>query len=283
MSQHARRYLNFVTPQGNDLTPLARQGALRFLIHDCGWLPRLADWNHPGVDSPFWRFYHNTTPGNFIVWRGRRIPLRPTTAVLIPEDAVFDCVGPRVVSHFWIHFSVTPQRPRELNCPVTLRVDAVLSEMLRDARQLAGGASAPLRDQQLYHAASIVLHSAFRRVTFPLHRPLPDALAGVCAFIREQPAADLSNARLAARAGMSVRKFTARFHEHAGVTPAQHVREQRVRLAREALALRDHSIEEIAESLGFPNRHYFTRVFTEIAGCSPAEYRRRQRPRGLNE
>jgi len=278
MTASNRRYLNFVTRRGNDLTRLARHGAARFLIHDCGYLAKLNGWNHPGVDSPFWRFYHNTTPGCFVTWQGRRIPLRPSSALVIPEDTVFDCNGPRSASHFWIHFSVVSQRPRELRSPVELSVDGVLAPLLEDARGLAETPAGALRDQRLYHAASAVLHAAFRRVDFPLQHPAPDALSAVCAFIRAEPAADLSNGRLAARAGMSVRKFTSRFQEHASVTPAQYVREQRVRLAREALVLCDDSIEHIAESLGFPNRHYFTRVFTELAGCSPAEYRRRQRP-----
>ncbi len=274
-----RRYLNFVTPQGNDLTGIARHGVARFLVHDCGFRERLRGWNHPGVDSPFWRFYHNTTPGNFIAWNGRRIPLVPKHALLIPEDTIFDCRGPRAASHFWIHFSVTPHRPRELRRPIRIGVDSTLSALLRDARLLARTPAGPLRDQRLHHAASAVLHAAFRRLDVPLQQSGRGALATVCAFIQAEPGADLANDRLASRAGMSVRKFAAEFRAHTGATPAQYVREQRVRLAREALVLRDESIEQIADRLGFPNRHYFTRVFTALAGCSPAEYRRVQGPR----
>lgn len=276
-----RRYLNFVTKLGNDLARVARSGIPRFLVHDCGYVPQHSGWNHPGVDSPFWRFYHNSTAGFFITCQNRRISLRPSHCVLIPEDTLFDCHGPHPASHFWIHFSVAPHRPAASRAPLEVAVDRTLSALLGDARALAGADASPVRDQQLYHATCAVLHAAFRRFDFVTIQPASDALSDVCTFIHAEPGADLSNATLALRAGMSVRKFTERFSAHTGTTPAQFVRDVRIRLAREALALGGESIEQIADSLGFPNRYYFTRVFTDLAGCSPAEYRRRHNSGGV--
>jgi AraC family transcriptional regulator len=51
----------------------------------------------------------------------------------------------------------------------------------------------------------------------------------------------------------------------------------RLRLASEALALPERSIEEIADDFGFPNRYSFTRRFSRRFGCGPAEFRARQR------
>lgn len=47
----------------------------------------------------------------------------------------------------------------------------------------------------------------------------------------------------------------------------------RIKLACRELALTDESLEEIAESLGYPNRYYFSRVFKSKMGCRPAEFR----------
>jgi AraC family transcriptional regulator of arabinose operon len=53
----------------------------------------------------------------------------------------------------------------------------------------------------------------------------------------------------------------------------------RIRLAGEALALTDKTIDQIAVETGFPNRHYLSRMFARQVGCGPAEYRARQRER----
>jgi AraC-like DNA-binding protein len=272
-----RRYLNFVTGTGNDLAQFSRFGVTGFLLHDCGFLAWRAGWNHPGVDSPFWRLYHNPTPGWYITIEGRRIELEPRTVVLIPEETVFDCHGPQASAHFWIHFSLEPHRAQALRLPVEVPVDAGLEALLSDARELAATAPGTLRDQQLYHAASTLLHSAFRRLPIVLVKPEDERVRELCQYIRDHPAEDHGNRALAGRVGMSVKRFTRWFAQETGATPAQYVRKLRVNLARQALSLGNESIEQLAESLGFPNRHYFTRVFTGLVGCSPAEFRKRHR------
>ena len=78
---------------------------------------------------------------------------------------------------------------------------------------------------------------------------------------------------------MSVERFIRAFREHTGQTPAVHVLRTRVRLAGEALALTDKTIDQIAVEFGFPNRHYFSRMFARQVGCGPGEFRARQRVR----
>ena len=78
---------------------------------------------------------------------------------------------------------------------------------------------------------------------------------------------------------MSVERFIRSFREHTGQTPAAYVLATRIRLAGEALALTDKTIDQIAVETGFPNRHYLSRMFARQVGCGPAEYRARQRER----
>jgi AraC-like DNA-binding protein len=38
-------------------------------------------------------------------------------------------------------------------------------------------------------------------------------------------------------------------------------------------------LEQVADGVGFANRHHFSRVFKQYAGCGPAQFRRgRSRP-----
>ena len=278
MDSH-RRYLNFTTPSGVSLSAVAQSGYSSFLIHETGFLKELQNWNHEGVDSPFWRCYHNPTSGCFIRHQGREIPLNKASLVLVPANRVFDCCGPVVASHFWIHFTVTRPGRSEVEAPVVLPVDPVFRLLLDEALALHRTSATEARDERLYHTAAALLHVAFSRLEIQESQRLPESLVGILAAIHHSPHADFSNPELARRVGMGVEKFIRWFRELMGETPAAYVATVRIRLAKEALALTDKTIDQIASLYGYPNRHYFSRVFTRQVGCGPAEFRARQRVR----
>lgn len=274
-----RHYLNFTTPHGVDMAAMSQSGFSGLLLHESGHIPSLHHWNHPGVDSPFWRLYHNPQPGNHIRHQGQDIALGPERVVLIPANTVFDCCGPEAPPHFWIHFTVTRHTRVMLTEPVVIEADAVLRPLLADAIRLHQDAGDPLRTQRLFHVASALLHLAFSRVAVALAPALPENLVELLALIERAPHGELSNGYLAARLGMSVERFIRWFREHMRETPTNYVIATRVRLAKQRLALTDKTIDQIAIDCGFPNRHYFSRMFARDVGCGPAEFRKRQRER----
>lgn len=274
-----RQYLNFTTPHGVDMAAMSQSGFSGLLIHESGHISSLHHWNHTGVDSPFWRFYHNPQAGNFIRHRGADIPLTPDRVVLIPANTLFDCCGPEAPPHFWIHFTVTRHTRVTLDAPLVVPMDETLSALLRDAMRLHDTPSEPLRLQRLFHVASALLHLALGRMEVPLAAVLPENLVELLALIERAPHGDLSNPFLAARVGMSVERFIRWFREHMHETPASYVIATRVRLAKQRLILTDKTIEQTAAECGFPNRHYFSRMFAREVGCGPAEFRKRQRER----
>ncbi len=87
----------------------------------------------------------------------------------------------------------------------------------------------------------------------------------------------MDNQILARRVGRSVEGFIRWFHAEVGVSPQRYVLERRIHQACRQLSLTDLSIEEIAEAVGFSNRHHFTRVFTRVVGQPPARFRAQQR------
>ncbi len=276
MNGKKRAYLNFTTPSGVDLAALSSSGFSGLLIHDCGFLPQTKNWHHPGVDSPFWRFYHNPIAGNHIHHAGRDIPLSPETALLIPADTVFDCCGPAAVPHFWLHFTLTRHSRVSLTGPVELRLDATLRALLTRIIGIHQQDVSPLWKQRLYHLSTSLLHTAFSLLDVPLSPPLPEPLMELLALIERAPHGDLSNAVLAARAGMSLEKFIRWFRQHMSETPASYVIQVRLKTDTELLALTDKTIDQVALECGLPNRHYFSRMFARRMGCGPAEFRKRQ-------
>ncbi len=274
-----RKYLNYTTPWGVDLARVAQSGWTPFLIHESGYQPSLENWNHQGVDSPFWRFYHNPKPGCHLLFQGRKILLGPKNAVLIPADTVFDCCGPVRACHYWLHFTSSrpgvsfPAEPIILSADESIK--PLLTRLIRAHQQTASGT----RDHRLLHLGSALLHTIFASLEVPHHTTMPERLLEVLALIARAPHAKLTNHFLAERAGMSVERFIRGFREHTGQTPAAYVLGTRIRLAGEALALTDKTIEQIASDTGFPNRHYLSRMFARQVGCGPAEFRQRQRER----
>jgi AraC-like DNA-binding protein len=274
-----RKYLNYTTPWGVSLSPVAKAGWSAFLIHESGYQAALENWNHEGVDSPFWRLYHNPKPGCCIRFKGEDIDLGPSRFVLIPANTIFDCCGPVPACHFWLHFTVTRLTGEVPEVPVLLKATpllrALVSATIETHQQTAGEG----RDQRLHHQSSALLHAAFAEWDMPPSPAMPERLIEVLELIQRAPHSDLSNGFLSERSGMSLEKFIRSFREHTGITPAAYVLNTRLRLAGEALALTEKTIDQIAVENGFPNRHYFTRMFARQVGCGPAEFRERQHRR----
>lgn len=279
MKPPKRHYLNYTTPWGVSLTPVARAGWSAFLIHESGYQAALENWNHQEVDSPFWRFYHNPKAGCHLRYQGRTIPLLPDECVLIPANTVFDCCAPGLACHYWLHFTVTRLAGAVPVGPVVIPLDDTLRVLIRAVLRTHAEPAGEVRDQRLHHESAALLHTAFARLEMPPVPVLPDRLLDVLALIQKAPHANLSNPFLADRAGMGLEGFIRAFRRHTGQTPAAYVTATRLRLAGEALVLTDKTIDQIAIEHGFPNRHYFTRLFARQLGCGPAEFRARQHRR----
>ena len=99
------------------------------------------------------------------------------------------------------------------------------------------------------------------------------------AFIADNPTADLSVARLAARAAMSPRNFARAFAAEVGVTPAAFVERARVEVARRLLETTRDDVESVATRAGFGRVETLRRSFQRSLGVSPSDYRRRFQPR----
>jgi len=260
---------------------LAEEGGFR--LHQSGYLDDMELWHHPGLHSSFWRFYHHRQAGSSIRTGRRVIPLFPRELVLIPENTSFDARGAAGVAHFWIHFSPplgAPLPGRIFRLPVESPLESLLA-LWRDLllRQPPEGQADPAFDRRLFHTCQSLLHAAFARLPLSVREtvPVPPALLVIMETIERSLGSPLSNAALARQAGRSIGGFLHWFKKGTGMTPARYAAQRRIREACRLLTLTDRSIEEIAEVVGFTNRHHFTRVFLRHAKQPPALFRRTQR------
>jgi AraC family transcriptional regulator of arabinose operon len=105
---------------------------------------------------------------------------------------------------------------------------------------------------------------------------VPDAamrIRRVAAYLRlhlERPARLEELARMA---NLSVSHFSAVFRRELGFSPVDYLARARIRRACELLDTTATPLKEIAETVGFSDPLYFSRVFRAIHGLSPTRYR----------
>ena len=255
------------TPHG--LRPPAGESGDSFQIHECGVLRLGSNWNYRGVRSPFWRLYYDLKPGAWIESQGKRYTLNPEKVVLVPDGVSFNCVSRAGVEHLWVHFSLylslTTATAGVVEVPASRTIRAVARDLYRMiARREAGHAAR-------YSAG--LLNLVFAEVGPEGFETVPLRLRKLFGWIQHSLSGEVTNERLAAQAGLSIEAFIRWFKASTGRTPAAFVAERRVREACRRLTFTDESIEQIAEDVGFANRHHFSRVFKQYAGCGPARFR----------
>ncbi|MFJ2738583.1 GlxA family transcriptional regulator [Streptomyces sp. NPDC087440] len=110
-----------------------------------------------------------------------------------------------------------------------------------------------------------------------IERPVPapdvSSTAAARAFALAHLDRPLALADLAAEAAMSVRTFSRRFREEAGMTPVQWLAGQRVQRARQLLEETDLPVDRVAGEAGFGTGASMRQHFQAALGVSPHAYR----------
>ncbi len=215
-------------------------------------------------------------------WRSMNLP---TQSLLIP---------PRVPTHW--HYSGTvdfavfyflaagSRAMRDLEVFAALRTAPVPF-----SDPLVGAAAMQLVNElQKAHAADagfmerladVMLEQTYRALVTPGARGINprhvhfSRLQAVLNHIHANLAADLSAARLARRAGVSLAHFCRIFRDATGLTPHRYVLAARLDLVRKLLTQSTLPISRIAEECGFSSQSHLTASFRTAHATTPAQYR----------
>jgi AraC-like DNA-binding protein len=244
-------------------------------LHESGYLPDNADWNFPGVFSPFWRLYYNADRGHCVLFGDRMVELTPDHIMLIPDHCLFHCLGQQPLPTFWLAFSFTKRLHPAMSVPVLLVPRKVEMCLIEDLAALIVADTTWKATDAIYRNSLALLHVVLARPELRWQPPLPESLVCIQPYIEAHLEESLPNPMLARKAGMSVTGFERAFKQYFGTTVAQYVTEMRVREASRLLLQSRDSIDDIADGTGFPNRAYFSRVFKKITGEPPAGFRRK--------
>ena len=104
--------------------------------------------------------------------------------------------------------------------------------------------------------------------------PAMDAAGRAICFMKENIARKLDLEEIAGHCGISVSHFCLVFKKSTSHTPLEYFNNIRIQRACQLLDLTSMKVKEIAESLGFSDAFYFSKVFRKVIGQSPGEYRR---------
>ena len=80
-------------------------------------------------------------------------------------------------------------------------------------------------------------------------------------------------ADLAALVGYTEYYLTHKFKEETGLSVTDYAKFAKIEHAKVLLKSTDLSVQDIAASLSFSTRNYFSRIFQEVTGQTPMEYR----------
>jgi AraC family transcriptional regulator len=147
-------------------------------------------------------------------------------------------------------------------------LSGLMMKIYREFLQMDG--ATPLAIEGL--ALEMLAEASRRQVSFPDQSP-PRWLTRVVEFVRERFAEPLTNAELAAAAGVHPVHLSREFRRFHRCTIGEYVRQLRVERACRQLNSTHESLAAIAADAGFSDQSHFSRTFKRLIGMTPAEYR----------
>jgi AraC-like DNA-binding protein len=229
--------------------------------------------------DPFGRIYFLRSGGGQVTHHGRTILLRPGTLTAIPAFTPCAYVCPRRMDQVYIHFTATVFGGLEPFASLGWPYQVLLREPERIRRIVDGMVAA---DRARTPAATLAGEGLLRLLlaefaAAPVARPPRVAgverLQPIFAFVARNLSDRITLADLARQVHLQPTYFSNLFTATMGFSPMTYVLRQRVERAQGMLRLSDAKLQEVAESVGFRDAFYFSRVFTRFTGLRPSAYR----------
>lgn len=100
------------------------------------------------------------------------------------------------------------------------------------------------------------------------------ALQEIATYIQNNIKTKITIDDLAHAANLHPNYLIRLFKRNYGMSPIHYINALKINLAKDELNYTDHAIGHIADSLGFNDIYYFSRLFKKLTGMSPKQYRK---------
>lgn len=160
--------------------------------------------------------------------------------------------------------------------------DRVLFDLICNVAAEYKNKDTPYRIQAIRAGTLAVLTFILRHYATEEEKPYADTrlLSSVklaLGYISSECHRPLTLDMIAKESGLSKFYLAREFHRLTGKTVVDYIHICRCEKAKQMLAEKERTIEEIAHACGFSNFSYFTKTFTRIVGTRPSAYRARFR------
>ena len=234
---------------------------------------RLTRWELDQLNDPYWRLYCPVGGSASVQFNDNEdsLELTPGNLYLIPPRTTISSSNPHTFTKWYVHFVLGGSDFNSVPGVYELPVDPAAESMLSSLESLTG------TESYTWEPASLVIHAlsqlpAEAWTDKKLDRRVVKAMEFLQANLSKKVTADDA----ARAAGVSVRNLNHLFRSQLRMAPMSVLLNYRLDLACRMLRHTDYSIEHIAESCGFPNRYYFSRMLKQARNVSPAAYRKGQ-------
>ncbi|MCG7406499.1 AraC family transcriptional regulator [Paenibacillus sp. ACRRX] len=132
-----------------------------------------------------------------------------------------------------------------------------------------------------FHVKSLFYQFVYELVWQLQNNQIPtikaDVVAQACHYLQQHYAETITLELLAELLDCSPRHLSRLFKRDVGTSPIDYVIQIRMNKAKELLLMTDANLQEIAESVGYPESYYFAKMFKKYVGTAPIRYRSEQR------
>lgn len=276
-----------------------------FVILNQGYITNYSDWNFGPICSGFTRIYWMDKGEAYVTFEGRKHKLTAGHMYLIPAllSHYDSCDGP-----FDIYYIHAMDRTKHIidyyhkyNMP--FEVDITDSEKRIMLHLLRSFPDIPLQnpDPNTYDNSIGILSAAKRFQAQPIAKRMEAAaLVQILLsrfFVNAAPRPRVNDDRiahtlytieknlteipdidhLAATVNLSKGRFIRLFRQQTGYTPIDYIIHQRIQQAQMLFIDGQHSVKEVALSLGYDSISYFGRLFKKVTHLTPSEFIRQNR------
>ena len=284
----------------SDVLQLFPKYNLQLLCCRHWWLQR---WEFMELSYPYWRVYHNSSPGAVIIHEGREYELTPDKIIMIAPNTSYatrlfnhtipktgySLKGGRVDSeitkkemdnnqyilHLFIHFNVGI--PYDNVSPGIFSFS--LTEHFLNKLQIIKNYLNNEHTKFNFYS-SLAIHS----LIIDLLNELPEKswnltttnhrILKILNYIDDNINGDLTNPNLAEKAGLATNAFIRLFKDETRISPQKYVKNRRINNACIMLHHSNLAVDDVATKTGFADRYHFSRVFKNSTGISPAKYKK---------